>query len=373
MMNILTGLTMLPLRVNLQNFNLAKQPSTSISGTTVAIIMVVITLIVVALYFINKKVTTASKKSGGGVRRYSYFALHRIARDIGLNRDQTRMFEYVLKTGGISDPEDLLNDSTQLDRNFKRAYTLIERTASTTEDLNNRFSMLFSTRNIIEAYAGSGNIPASTRQIPEKSSAVLSVSNQNYPVKIISSRGDALVIENPVTNTGRVLNLSKGSKAHLAVVTKSNRGFTIETRILDSMETSNGHVVQLAHSGEIKRLSNRRFRRRQTVIATSFYLVHVEATGRKQTKMVVDKRRFSGNIMDVSMGGCSIKTNTPVNSGQRLKIEFSCKDGSSVAALGEVLRTNRTGVNTVMHIKFLKVPRKSLNAINAMVFEYTDD
>jgi hypothetical protein len=363
---------MLPLRINLQNFNLARQPSTSLNGTTVAIIMVVITLIVVALYFINKKVTTTNKK-GGGVRRYSYFALHRIARDIGLNRDQTRMFEYVLKNGGISDLEAFLNDTDQLDRNFKRTYSLIERSSPTTDDLNSRLSLLFSTRNIIEVNAGSGNMLASTRQIPEKSTAVLSVNNQNYPVKVISSRGDSLVIENPVSNTGRILNLSKGSKAHLSVFTKSSRGFSIESRILDSLETSSGHVVQLAHSGEIKRLSNRRFRRRQTVMSTFFYLVHVETVSRKQTKMVVDKRRFSGNIMDVSMGGCSIKTNTPVNSGQRIKIEFNCKDGSSVAALGEVLRTNRTGVNTVLHVKFLKVPRKSLNAINAMVFEYTDD
>jgi hypothetical protein len=37
------------------------------------------------------------------------------------------------------------------------------------------------------------------------------------------------------------------------------------------------------------------------------------------------------------------------------------------------LRTNRTGVNTVMHIKFLKVPRKGLNSINAIVYEYNDE
>jgi hypothetical protein len=131
--------------------------------------------------------------------------------------------------------------------------------------------------------------------------------------------------------------------------------------------------VQLAHSGEIKRLSNRRFRRRQIVISTNYYLVHMEGSGKKNTKMIVDKRRFTGNIMDISIGGCSIKTNTPVSVRQRIKIEFTCKDGNTVATLGEILRTNRTGVNTVMHIKFLKVPRRSLNSINAMVYEYTDD
>jgi hypothetical protein len=55
-----------------------------------------------------------------------------------------------------------------------------------------------------------------------------------------------------------------------------------------------------------------------------------------------------------------------------LKIEFTREDDSIVAALGEVLRTHRAGTDTIMNSKFVKVPRKSLNSINAMVYEYTD-
>ena len=88
--------------------------------------------------------------------------------------------------------------------------------------------------------------------------------------------------------------------------------------------------------------------------------------------MVVDKRKFTGSVLDVSIGGCSIKTNSLVRAGQRLKIEFTREDDSVVVALGEVLRTERSGTSTIMHVKFLKVPRKSLNSINAMVYDYTD-
>ena len=89
--------------------------------------------------------------------------------------------------------------------------------------------------------------------------------------------------------------------------------------------------------------------------------------------MVVDKRRLTGNIIDISIGGCSIKTSVNVPSGQRLKIEFNHEGNVTVAVLGQVLRTNRSGISTIMHIKFLKVPRRSLNAINALVFEYADE
>jgi hypothetical protein len=133
-------------------------------------------------------------------------------------------------------------------------------------------------------------------------------------------------------------------------------------------------VLQLVHSSQIKRLSQRRFRRRQTYTQAYFYFVYVEETGfKKQKRMVVDKRRLTGSIMDVSIGGCSIKTNVNVPSGTRLKIEFIQSNHGTIAVLGQVLRTNRTGISTIMHIKFLKVPRRSMNAINALVYEYVDE
>jgi hypothetical protein len=374
-MNISAGFIMFPLQATADRFkNMSNLGGTSsMSGSSVAIAAGVLVLLIIIVYFINKKSSQNKKKGGAGPRRYSFFTLHRIASDCGLNRDQTRMFEYVLKTGSVSNPETLISSPPLLDQHFKRTYKLIERNSPTNEDLSNRLAMLFSTRNTIETNIGNTNTATTTRQIPDNSQAVLTIGENNYPVKVISSKGDALTVENPTSNSGRILNFSRGTKANLAVFSKSNKGFSVESRILDSMETKNGHVVQLAHSGEIKKLSNRRFRRRRMVISSSFYLVHVEGTGKKNTKMVVDKRRFIGNIMDISIGGCSIKTNVPINVGQRIKIEFIGRDGSSLATLGEILRTNRTGVNTVLHIKFLKVPRKSLNSINAMVYEYTDD
>jgi len=41
-----------------------------------------------------------------------------------------------------------------------------------------------------------------------------------------------------------------------------------------------------------------------------------------------------------------------------------------VAALGQVLRTNRSKTNIILNVKFLKIPRKSMNLINASVYGY---
>jgi hypothetical protein len=315
----------------------------------------------------HKDGTHLSANGHHGLSNFSGLTLHRITGDLELNHEQTRMLEYVIRSGGITDPERMLHSPELLDRHFKRTYRLIERTVTDKEELDTRISVLFDTRNIIESKTGD-TITASVHQIPANASATLIVGAANYPVQVISLRGDTLVVENPRRVAGNPLYLPKGSKANLAFASIS-KGFSLEARVLGIEATPEGQVLRLAHSGQLKKHSSRRFRRRQIAITTSFYFVSVDS---KTKKMIVEKKRLTGNIMDISIGGCSIKTRIPVNPGQRLKIEFTQEDDSVIAALGEVLRTNRSGANTTIHVKFLKVPRKSLNTINAMVYEYAE-
>jgi hypothetical protein len=332
----------------------------------------VIILILVLVNVFKSRIPQGTGSLGSGPRHFSGIALHRLAASAGLDHDQTKMLEYVLKNDNVVDPGRSLASFTLLDRHFKRAYRTIERTANTEEEVQERLSLLFSTRNILESSQGTPDI-ASTRRIAENTPAVIGTGRDNYPVRVISAKGDDLVVENPKNALGSPIRLSRGSKITLSFFTKSSKGFSFESRILGASESGEGPVLHLVHSTQIKRLSQRRFRRRQAVIPVNFFFVRVEESGwRKEKKLVVDKRRLSGNIMDVSIGGCSVKTNVSVPSGTRLKIEFMHGENMNIAILGQVLRTNRSGISTVMHVKFLKVPRRSLNAINALVYEYDD-
>jgi c-di-GMP-binding flagellar brake protein YcgR len=101
------------------------------------------------------------------------------------------------------------------------------------------------------------------------------------------------------------------------------------------------------------------------------FLIYVEGSGKKQ-RLIVDKRRISGKIADISVGGCSVRTTVPIKVGVKFKVDFKLGD-SKMAALGQVLRTNRKGANTIIHIKFLRVTQKSMNQINAFVYEYANE
>ncbi|MDR3193067.1 MAG: PilZ domain-containing protein [Treponema sp.] len=304
-------------------------------------------------------------------RRYSRSSIREVAHDLGLDKAQKKMLDFVMRNDNVSDPEYSLRTPELLDRHFRRAYRAIQRSAKSEEDVQEKLSVLYSTRNILEAVTQSNNI-TSTRQIADKTDTIFIANGKEYPVKVISSRGNYLLVEHPVNALGALVPLAQDGKVSLSFFSKSSRGFSVESRVAGLLNGPDGSRVQLFHSTLISGSSKRRFRRRRVSIPSSFYFVHLEKTGsRNETKLVVDKRKLSGNIMDISIGGCSILTKMSIPSGTRLKIEF-VQDKTTVAALGQVLRTNRSGLSTIMHIKFLKISRKSLNAINTLVFEYAD-
>jgi hypothetical protein len=306
-------------------------------------------------------------------QRAGSFTVHKLSRSIGLNSVQSKMFSFVMKNDGVTNPERAIQSSTLLDRHFRRAYSTIERTSASDEETQEKLSVLFSTRNILENVTGGGLDVNSTRLIPENTPAVLILDANRYPVRVISARGAYLLVENPVNALGEPISIERNQAVTLSFYTKSSNGFSVDSTVYGSAKApGEGQALQVIHSNAIKRLSQRRFRRRQTVLPVEFNLVRLEPGPRKrEQKMVVDKRKAVGKILDISVGGCSVQTSSTISAGVRLKIDFIV-DKRHVIALGEVLRTNRNRTGTVMHIKFLKVPRRSLNMINALVFEYLD-
>ena len=364
---------MFPLQLaDFSDFNLNKSSGDSQKQLIVFIVlMVVIIGGVVVLGSLRKNTPGAGASKGGAAGGFfSGLALHRMARDMGLNRDQIKMLDFVFKTDDVIDPHRSIVTPDLLDRHFRRAYRVIEQSAGSQEDIQHRIAVLFSTRNTLEHAGGSGI--TSTRQLREDATLTIGSGKDKHEVSVVSTKGDNLAVECPKNALGSLIKIPKGNRITVFAFSKgNNKGLSFETRV-SGYSGSMGHTVMLlAHSTQIKRLSQRRYRRRQAVIACNMFLVYVEGSGRKQ-RLIVEKRRLTGNIADISVGGCSIKSRAPIQVGAKMKIEFVQGD-INVAALGQVLRTNRAGIVTVVHVKFLKVSRKSMNAINAFVYEFVNE
>jgi hypothetical protein len=300
---------------------------------------------------------------------YKRSALQKTISGSGLNLAQKKMLDFVMKNDNVGDPEYSLHTPELLDRHFKRAYEVILESAKTEKEAQEKLALLYSTRNILEAFTQSSNI-TSTGEIADKTDAIFMASGKEYPVKVVSSKGKYLVVERPVNAQGSPVPLTNGSKVSLSFFRKSGKAFLVESQVVGLLNKPEGSMVQLLHSNIISNSSKRRFRRRRISLPVIFHFVRLEKTGpRHETKLVVDKRKMDGSLMDISIGGCSILTKMSIPLGTRLKIEFT-RGKTTSAALGQVLRTNQSGVNTTMYIKFLKISQSSLNAINTLVFDY---
>jgi hypothetical protein len=341
------------------------------------------TIVVVALIvnFIKNGIGESpirGSRKGSGVheRRFSIFQIRKIAATYGFDKDQSKLLEYVFKADGVSNPEMVMQNVNSLDRHFKRAYKNIERRGESEEEVQEFLYTLFSIRNTVEAaQGGSGSAASSTRKISENMTAVLSAGpDRTYPVRIRSSKGNNLLVECPKNAVGTPVKFPRGTPVNLAFFTRSSKGFSFATQVLGTVSTPYGPVLQLAHSTKSTAMAQRRFKRKEVFISCDFWLVRIQEqkTGRKiEKKMVVEPRPYGGTVMDISAGGCALKTSSIIPVGSRIKLSFTNAEDFRIAALGQVMRTNRgAGLGIIMHIKFLKITRKSLNAVNAMVFEY---
>ncbi|MHC6201616.1 flagellar brake protein [Breznakiellaceae bacterium SP9] len=337
-----------------------------------------ILLLIFLIYkLIRRRVVSSAVGKGKGkiisARKFSGLVLHRIASAYDLDHEQTKLLEFVFRNDGVSDPQRVMANPILLDKHFKRAYKTIEKNADNEEEAQQRLNRLFNLRNVIESNPNVSAVPTS-HQLPENMAAVLSNGKESYPVKIMSSKGDSVIVDSPRNVLGTPIKMANGTKVSLSFFTKTSQGFSFESKVLDTTSTAQGPTIQIAHARKVKPLSQRKYRRKESSINCAFNFVFVEEQkGRKPPKLIVEARRFIGTILDISLGGCSMKSTAAIQVGSRLKIDIDYSDELVIPCLGQVLRSNRSGLSsTIFHIKFLKVPRTAINAINALVFGYSE-
>ena len=373
MNGLFSGLSLLQFRIDPNLFR-EEDPTNTIIGL---IICGAVLFILILIGAIRQKVISRSIERGrpvGSANRRGvagYFKIRKIASSYGLNKDHTRILANIFKNEGVRDPERIFQNPASLDRIFRNAYRTIERNSRTDEAAQRLLIQLFALRNIIESAPGPGS--ASSNRIAANTPAILVIGRDNYPVKIISSESHTITTDVPRNALGTPIRLTRGTAVSISFFTQSSKGYSLEGRITGSTNSSKGPALELVHTGKAKSLVKRNYRRKQQNIECEYYNVALEVTGsgrNRTSRLITGNKMMTGTILDISAGGCSMKTTSPLSAGSRLKITIYVNK-NAISVLGLVLRTNRSaGIGTVLHIKFLKVPRKAYNSISALVFGY---
>jgi c-di-GMP-binding flagellar brake protein YcgR len=324
---------------------------------------------IIAAFARKKRSPVAKTKKRG----FSILAFNKIARFCGLDRHEKKLLNFVFQVSGVKDIEAAVQKPNLLDRYFKQTYNVIMRTTEDEYKLNEQLSDLFALRNVLDSAALGASI-TSTKQIEGDTPVMVSTERKNYHSKVLMVNNEHITISCPENNLGTMIRIAGGTKVTVSFLIKINQGVSFTAKIPEARQTALGLAMAFPHTNKLKRLARRNYRRKQSPMDCFFFIVNVEQIDNgktKKTKLTLDKRRIKATMLDISAGGCSIKSPVILAPGNKLKILLPYSD-NTIICLGQVLRVNRDGMRITLHIKFIKVPQKSRNAINALVFDFDE-
>ncbi len=304
----------------------------------------------------------------------SHGSFKRQATNTGFTKAEIIFLEDYARKMGIINPQAIFGNAGRLDSFMKNAYKYIEKNAKTEDDAEMQKHQLFAVREIVGQRIQSGDALKSTRAL-EKQMPLSLVNNQDahYPTVLIANEPEAMYVEAPHDAFGENIHFNRGAKLNVFFYTGNHAGYQFKTRTGSTVETNGRTLLALAHSDDVSPLPSRKHERTQARIPCRYFLVHVllSGSGKSATKTIkTEKAAISSIIVDLSAGGMSLQTSSPVSAGDIIKIEFEIGNGMK-AVFGSVIRVNRMKNGFAMHIRIIKITPKTRNEILAYVYNYS--
>jgi len=88
-------------------------------------------------------------------------------------------------------------------------------------------------------------------------------------------------------------------------------------------------------------------------------------------KAVIDDKAKGrlGSVIEISAGGCSIKSQNYLNRGDLLRVDIDIERRQTVSILGKIVNLRKVSPGTAtMHVQFTKMSKKNMNSINAYIY-----
>jgi len=295
---------------------------------------------------------------------------------MGMTKVQVNTLENMIARHPIANPNLLFINPASLDRLLKQGMDDIDNQVSSDKVKESQKLTLFRIKQAVERNGQKRTPLKATRDLKPGQQMVLTPAGKTkYTSRIISNLKDAIGVETPLDAAGVQTRWKKGMEVNAYFWRANGQGFSFSTKVLGYTKIRNTMCVLLRHSNNVKESQQRRFRRKELDRPTYFYPVRIikSGIGKNQVKkaFVETQNGSLGTILEVSAGGCSIKTNYPLAKGQLVKVEFETSRGQAVKSFGKVVNF-RKGVpmGGTMHIQFTRMSQGHLNNINSYIYQF---
>lgn len=341
-----------------------------------AILYIVLGCIAAAFILVGIIRNGISGSLGGSGRRFSRSAFRKAARSAGLAEEDLRFLEAYGRALEVYNPDFVFANPGRLDSFFKSVYRRIEAETESEADAEEKRAKLFKARENLTKSRAAGTKVSSTRQLGRGTPITfIAPGEESYPTITVAVEAGGVAVEPVKDAYGEAIRFRRGTKLTCYFYSQAHQGFQFSTRVASWVQLGSKEAMVLAHSDAVTALPARSHARRETKAPCTFYRVAVtERTvrGKKQRDAKVQGIPFPGTIIDISAGGLGIQSANALAAGEFIKVEFNPGERTQTA-FAKVVRMNRLkNIGGVMHVQFVRISQRSLNAILSFVYGYGD-
>ena len=351
-----------------------------VQGDNRALIGVIIFVGIVIAFIVIGGRSSAGGGSSGSSNRSSgtgrKLSLKKQGAALGLNKVHINTLENLLERHPVPNSVTLFSNPAILDRLLQLGLEDIEHQVSTEAVKESQKQTIFRIKQIVERNSHRVVSLKATKQLkPGQKIVINPETGGKYAAKIVTNLRDSIGLELPVDGAGSPVRLRKGVRCQVFFWKSNGQGFSFPSKVLGYTKIRGTDSLLLKHSNTVKEAQQRRFRRKELNKPCYFYPVRIMTTGvgKKQVKkaFIESTRGSLGTILEVSAGGCSLRTTYPLSRGELIKIDFETVKGSPISGYGKVVGfTKQKPVGGIMHIQFTRFSQKHLNRINSFVYEF---
>lgn len=367
--------------------NFLPQADAATTYITLGIIVGFILILVIGNIISNRKSTATGSgyisKSGSGrittAKPVSYKGSKRkfrkIAKHIGVTSIQIKMLEDIAEKYRAGSPLVFLNSHNIFNITMKKAIQEYDSGAYSAEVKENYKMLLFNIKQKLDKSAVSDKKITSSRQLTTgKQITITTASGEKYSSHIITNLKDYICTTVPMRHDGTMLRLNKLEQVKVSIPEKGDRGYFYDSKILGYSKVKGTSCIMLQHSNNMQSSKQRNFPRKELGRSCYFYKINIATIMEGKTavrKAVIDDQAKGrlGNVIEISAGGCSIKSPSYLNKGDLLRVDIDIERRKTVSVLGKIVNLRKSAPGTaIMHIQFTKMSKKNMNSINSYIY-----
>ena len=349
---------------------------------TLAVIVGIIILVVVASRFSG---SGSGRTSGSGrssssssskSKKFNRRSFIRRGISYGLSKVQANTLANLVVKYKMKSPYLVFSHSSQLDALLRKSISEIESQVASDQVKEAQKITIFRIKQAIERNSNKGKAFISTNTIPAgQTLAITPETGGRFQTKVNTNLRNYLSAAVPENQSGAQVRWKKWTPVKVFFWKKNGQGFTFDSKVTGYSVIRGIPSVLLQHSNKVKQAQQRKFRRKEISRPAYFFPVKIIPVGvgkKAQKRAIVESDRGAlGTLVDLSAGGCAIKSSKPVPKAGLIKLQFETGEGHSIWCFGKVIGIRKAPpMGGIMHIVFTKVTHKNLNSINSFVYDY---